>query len=57
MAQEEVGMNVWVGNYGDYPIPEKVLEGVVMTKSGYPDRRYILPYQKFMAWVKSVDHE
>ena len=47
--------NVWVGNHGEYTIPNDILDGVVLTKSGYPDKRYVQSYQRFMEWVKEQE--
>ena len=46
-------IRLWVGNFGDYVIPEKFWD-VPLTKSGWPDKRY-KRYEEFIAWVKSVD--
>lgn len=33
-------IKVWVGNWGEYPIPAE-FASVRITKSGYPDRRFV----------------
>lgn len=43
-------MRVWVGNHGDYVIPD-YLKDTLFTKSGWPDKRGRL-YAKFMEWAK-----
>jgi hypothetical protein len=43
-------MNVWVGNYGNYIIPDHLADAR-LTKSGWPDKRDKL-YREFMEWAK-----
>jgi len=44
-------LNVWMGNWGQYPIPDEVFALVKrLTKSGYPDKRYA-GCPEFFAWV------
>ena len=47
----ECSVNVWVGNYDNYKIPDDVLRNVRMTKRGFPDKRNLIKYNEFMAWV------
>ena len=47
--------DMWVSEFGTYPIPEEVLEGVRLTKYGYPDKRSPASYNKFMNWVRKQD--
>ena len=44
-------INVWVGNYDNYKIPDDVFQSVRMTKRGFPDKRNLVKYNEFMAWV------
>jgi len=48
-------INVWVGNYGNYTIPDGLFSTVRMTAQGYPDKRSILTHNKFMEWVKQME--
>jgi len=50
-------INVWVGNYGTYTIPNDVLNGVRMTKRGFPDKRKPESYNRFMSWVEQNEKE
>jgi hypothetical protein len=43
-------LRIWVGNYGNYPIPQH-LQAIRLTKSGWPDKRCKL-YDEFMNWAK-----
>ena len=44
-------LNVWMGNWGQYPIPDEVFALVKrLTKSGYPDKRFA-GCPEFFAWV------
>ena len=47
--------NRWGGNFGIDEIPDEVLEGVRLTKWGYPDKRNVLAYQRFMKWVQEQE--
>jgi len=44
---------VWVGNYGDYAVPEELLH-VRMTKHGWPDRRF-KESALFLRWVQEQE--
>lgn len=47
----ECSVNVWVGNYDNYKIPDDVFQSVRMTKRGFPDKRNPVKYNEFMSWV------
>lgn len=47
----EIAAKIWVGNYGDYKIPQRLLAKTRFTKSGYPDKRSKRAYLEFMTWV------
>ena len=50
-------LNVWVGTYGEYAIPEAVFALVKrFTKSGMPDRRYA-GNTPFWAWVQEQEEK
>lgn len=44
---------VWVGNFGDYPIPA-CFSNIRMTRAGMPDRR-CTGWQEFLGWVFEQD--
>lgn len=44
----------WEGNLGRYRVPAH-LEHVVMTVSGWPDKRRRKDYEAFFAWVKEQE--
>jgi len=50
-------VNVWVGNYSTHAIPDDVLKGVRMTKRGFPDKRKLGSYNRFMSWVEQNEKE
>ncbi|MBT2322537.1 hypothetical protein J7E62_09285 [Variovorax paradoxus] len=47
-------VNVWMGVYGDYPIPER-FDAVRVTAKGWPDRRSRELYLSFMDWVREQE--
>lgn len=46
-------VTVWVGNYGDYPVPKELLH-IRMTKRGWPDRRY-KDASVFLRWLEEQE--
>jgi len=44
-------INVFVGDYGTYAVPDAILAGVRLTKKGWPDKRSPVKYNKIMEWV------
>jgi len=50
-------INVWVGNYDTYEIPDYILADVRMTARGRPDKRSPSRYRKFMDWVSEKEEK
>ena len=46
---------VWVGDYGDYKVPDNLLTDVRLTKRGWPDKRNPAKYNKVMGWVDAQE--
>jgi len=48
-------VNVYVGDYGTYTVPDAILAGVRLTKKGWPDKRNLNKYNKVMEWVNEQE--
>ena len=47
-------VNVWVGDYGAYEIPDEIYSKVRLTIDRWPDARF-LSSKPFMEWVKQQE--
>lgn len=50
-------INIWVGDWGQYIVPDEVLKGAKITKRHWYDRRYKKANDKLKAWVAEQERK